>query len=194
MRYLSIFVSMLLAAAFIGGTGCSSEDAEEPTAVEGNASAGGDEDGEDLTDDSPDDDGGDDTDTPDDGDDQSTPGVFNAAALGEPCSAADPLTQGDCPDGYTCMAGLQGVDPFCSIACAEPTVCNDGYNGPGVGNCVIGLEVNGTVQSYCGIICQDLTPNDAVCGGQCDGSCPSTMQCSLELQDENMNSVAQVCL
>ena len=194
MRHLAIFLSLILAPAFLGTVGCSSEDADEPTLVEDDQPEDDGSIPSNTTEDGGDEEPGDDAEEPDDDNNTPTPTASDAASLGEPCTAASPLTQGDCPDGYTCMSGIQGINPFCSIACTEPTVCNNGYAGPGVGNCVIGLEVNGAVQSYCGIICQDLTPDDSVCGGQCDGSCPSNQTCSFDLQDQNMNVLAQMCL
>jgi hypothetical protein len=92
--------------------------------------------------------------------------------LGTTCSGTG---QGSCPAGYECLSLNGGTNPWCSKKCSTSAdQCGDGYSGPGKAACFITIQTD----NYCGVLCEDDTDGGTCSPGQCNGTCPGTLQCT----------------
>lgn len=138
--------------------------------------------------------GGDDTSSGDDApaidanttDDPDANTVPTGPVLGSSCTpdTANPQGQGSCPVGYTCLNLTGGTGPWCSKTCVDEadTSCDVGFDAPGLGYCFWQIDFDGAggnpAVNYCGIICNDLPGDPAVCT-DCTDACPNNyLQCT----------------
>ena len=104
-------------------------------------------------------------------------------ALGQPCTA----NPDNCPDGFFCVAVGASGNLGCTKECPSAGVPCDGYSGPGVALCTVGVYTTPPPDPAnppppdlwaCGVVCQDTTGQ--VCGTEdtCDGTCPGNLVCT----------------
>jgi hypothetical protein len=71
-------------------------------------------------------------------------------------------------------------------------MCNVGFAGPGFGACIIQAQVGSgsETQTFCGIIC-----GGAACTGltDCNGACPTTLKCDVELENQDGSDAGSAC-
>lgn len=124
-----------------------------------------------------------------------------AKQVGDTCvpDSANPQGPGDCGAGFTCLNLQGGNGAWCSKQC-DPAAdqCAAGYTGTGIPACVFGItfEKGGPATNYCGVICNDLPGDPAICNPPtaCNGSCPGTLQCSAPLNTGDGTHVADACI
>ncbi len=141
--------------------------------------------------------GGDDDDVPTDGPGGNTDGpntqpdgpVNPTSPIGTTCTpdAADPVGQGSCPAGFSCLNLMGATNPWCSKTCAgiDDTSCATGYDGPGKAACLLTAgPQGGPTQNFCGVICEDTTAEGNFCP-ECNGTCPGAMACTGPITNNN---------
>lgn len=110
------------------------------------------------------------------------------SALGTTCTPDAMNPQGSCPAGFQCL-NLQGAtNAWCSKTCTVGAgdTCATDYSGPGKASCILTVtpEGGGASQTFCSVICADLTSNPAnqLCpANQCNNTCPGSLACSGDL-------------
>lgn len=109
------------------------------------------------------------------------------SAIGTTCTPDQNNPQGSCPAGFTCLNLEGATNPWCSKTCTGQmdTSCATGYDGPGKAACLLTVtpQGGGATQTFCGVICEDLTGSNGVCqAGECTGDCPGSMACTGDVQ------------
>jgi hypothetical protein len=72
-------------------------------------------------------------------------------------------------------------------------MCDVGFSGPGFGACIIQatLGSGSATQTFCGIIC-----GGAACtglGSDCNGTCPTSLKCDVELENQQGSAAGSAC-
>jgi len=119
--------------------------------------------------------------------------------LGEACTPdpANNIGQGSCPNDHICIAigGARGA--FCTKQSeVDPTsnFCDLGFNKPGIGSCQYRFKITDDSYIYiCAIICEAL-PNSPFMCPDCDGTCPSPLQCTDPIAVPGGGIGANACL
>ncbi len=140
--------------------------------------------------------GGDDDDVPADGPNNTTDGPNQTdgpvnpgtSPIGTTCTPDANNPQGSCPAGFQCLNLTGATNPWCSKTCTGQTdmSCATGYDGPGKAACLLTVtpQGGGAGQTFCGVICEDLTGSNGLCAaGECDGTCPGAQICTGELRE-----------
>lgn len=175
MRLATTLFSVLALSAFVacGGGGDDSTGDDDPSLIDA-------------------------ADNPDPPDAADNPGYMG---IGQTCTpdAQNPMGQGDCPAGFTCLNLTGASGPWCSKTCTTNEDCSTGYTGPGIAGCIFAIrfEEGGTPVNYCGVICEDLAGDPQVCNPEtaCTGECPGALQCTAPLAEtQNGPAVANGCL
>jgi hypothetical protein len=108
--------------------------------------------------------------------------VRAVSALGRACTRAGGSSQGDCPDGHTCVVNGAAAQGWCSFACdVAADTCADGYQGAGDPFCSYAF-IDEAPMPICAIACM-AGPDRACRTGRCDGSCPTGTACAFPLED-----------
>jgi hypothetical protein len=110
--------------------------------------------------------------------------------IGKTCTPDADGGQGTCDNGFICLSLQDGTNAWCSKTCVQATDdCATGYTGAGKAQCVINVDST----DYCGVICQDQDDGGLCSASVCTGTCPGTLACAGELQNESAQNVAKVC-
>jgi hypothetical protein len=112
--------------------------------------------------------------------------------LGQPCTpGATP--QGDCPSGFECLNLNGGSGKWCSKTCTTGAtdMCAVGYTGPGRAACIYSINNGMTTRTFCGVICMDTTGSCPA--SQCNGQCPTPLQCTNPLMNTGGMVVGNAC-
>lgn len=143
-----------------------------------------------------DDDGGGDGDGDGGGDGVDGGGVVAAdaapyAGLGQTCEGEG---QGNCPDGFQCIALTSGT--WCSKECesGDHAFCQEGYAGPGLPACIVGVSTDGDQVpefTMCGIVCEGIEGTGCT-AETCDGTCPGELSCTSSVSN-GMMEVGKAC-
>ena len=112
------------------------------------------------------------------------------AGLGQACEGEG---QGNCPGGFMCIA-LEGGS-WCSKECETHPQCQEGYTGPGIPACIVGVDTDNDMMPdfvMCGIVCEGI-PATGCDEDSCDGTCPGGLSCTSPVSDQNMEEVGKAC-
>lgn len=112
------------------------------------------------------------------------------AGLGQTCEGEG---QGNCPVGFECIA-LEG-GTWCSKMCESHPSCQEGYAGPGIPACIIGVDTNNDMMAdfvMCGIVCEGIAGTG--CDAEtCDGTCPGELACTTPVMNQDMEEIGKAC-
>jgi hypothetical protein len=122
---------------------------------------------------------------------------MGGAIIGSACTGEG---QGTCPTGYDCL-NLQGASgSWCSKRCTgmSDQSCSVGHTGTGFPACFLRVTPagGGTPQDYCALFCFDAPGAPTICPGgntQCNNTCPTPLQCTADIMDQNNMVVARLC-
>lgn len=101
--------------------------------------------------------------------------MVKADKLGQICNPMAP-----CPMGYSCIQlDAMATSGFCTIPCPgimDMTTCSqaNGFPGPGLGACVVGIQ--GQMGMFCGVVCgaqynlPDMCPTGLTCKDTIDAA------------------------
>ena len=111
------------------------------------------------------------------------------SGLGQACEGEG---QGNCPAGFMCVALTEGS--WCSKECETHPQCQEGYTGPGLPACIVGVSTNGDETPefvMCGIVCEGI-PATGCDEEKCDGTCPGELTCTSPVSN-GMMEVGKAC-
>jgi hypothetical protein len=112
------------------------------------------------------------------------------AGLGQTCEGEG---QGNCPVGFQCIA-LEGGN-WCSKECETHPECQEGYTGPGIPACIVGVDTNNDQMAdfvMCGIVCEGIAGTGCT-ADTCDGTCPGELACTSPVSNQDMEEVGKAC-
>ena len=127
------------------------------------------------------------------GDVDAGPTLADAApytGLGQACEGEG---QGNCPAGFMCIALATGN--WCSKTCDTHPECQEGYEGPGLPACVVGVDTNNDMMAdfvMCGIVCEGIQGTGCT-PETCDGTCPEGLECTSSLSNQDGDEVGKAC-
>jgi hypothetical protein len=114
------------------------------------------------------------------------------AGLGQACEGEG---QGNCPTGFQCIA-LEGGN-WCSKLCESHPQCQEGYTGPGLPACIVGVDTDNPADGeadfiMCGIVCEGI-PATGCDDETCDGTCPGGLTCTSPVTNMDGDQVGKAC-
>jgi len=118
-----------------------------------------------------------------------------AKQLGSACTPDQANPPGDCGAGFICLPRPSAMTTgFCTKTCTQGAgdTCAQGYTGPGKAQCVLGVQSGQQVILMCGVICS--ASSEQICpAATCNGTCPTPLQCTGAIQNQQMQTVAMAC-